>query len=70
MLEPRECIEVLSKAKDRYRFDHELEYIAISNALGKAFSKNYKYNDVFKDSDNKEINEDEKQKMREYFENW
>lgn len=71
MLEPYECEELLVKAKERYEFDHRLMYIAITNALGSAFGKNYKYNDIFKKSNvKKEVDEEEKQRMKEYFENW
>ena len=34
---------LLEKMKDRLKFEHELQYIAICNALGKNFSKGYKY---------------------------
>ena len=70
MSEPCECIEIMEKTRNRYKFDHELQYIAISNALGKAFSKNYKYNDVFKKSSKKEVDAQEKERMKEYFESW
>ena len=70
-LEPCECEEMIAKARDRYKFDHELMYIAISNALGSAFSKNYKYNNVFEKKEiKKEVTEEERQRIKEYFENW
>ena len=42
VLEIVEVIKLLEKMKDRMKFEHELQYVAISNALGKAFNKNYK----------------------------
>ena len=47
MCEVKEILKLLEKMKNRIQFDHELMYIAICNALGKNFSKNYKYYDVF-----------------------
>lgn len=71
MLEPFECEELLAKAKERYEFDHRLMYTAITNALGGAFNKNYRYNDVFEKSNvKKEVTKEEKEKLKEYFENW
>ena len=47
-------------------------YIAICNALGKNFSKNYKYYDVFekKEAKKKEITQEEKEELKDYFMNW
>lgn len=71
MLEPCECTRIIDKARDRYKFDHRLMYIAFTNAIGGAFSKGYKYNDVFeKDESQKEVTEEERQKMKEYLQNW
>ena len=42
-----EVVKLLEKMKDRIKFEHELQYIAICNALGRNFSKNYRYFDVF-----------------------
>ena len=58
--------------KDRLKFEHELQYIAICNALGKNFSKNYKYFDVFekkKENKKKEVTQEEKEKeeLKTYF---
>ena len=41
--EVKEILKLLEKMKNRIQFEHELMYIAICNALGKNFSKNYKY---------------------------
>ena len=67
-----EVVKLLEKMKDRLRFEHELEYIAICNALGKNFSKNYKYFDLFEKKENKkkEVSEEEKENLKAYFENW
>lgn len=71
MLEPYECEELIVKARERYKFDHELMYIAVRNAIGTSFGKGYKYESVFDKAENKkEVNEEEKQKLKEYFENW
>ena len=43
MLEPVEIIELIEKIKLRIQYDHELQYIAFLNALGKSNSKDYKY---------------------------
>ena len=58
--------------KDRLRFEHELQYIAICNALGKSFNKSYKYIDVFEKKENKkkEVTQEEKEELRSYFNNW
>ena len=46
-------------------------YTAITNALGSAFNKNYRYNDVFDRKEvKKEVTQEEKQKLKEYFESW
>ena len=58
--------------RDRIKFEHELQYIAICNALGKNFSKGYKYFDIFekKDAKKKEVTQEEKEKLKSYFDNW
>ena len=67
-----EVVKILEKMRNRLKFEHELQYIAICNALGKNFSKNYKYFDVFekKESKKKEVSEEEKENLKTYFENW
>ena len=47
-------------------------YIAISNALGKMFAKNYKYYDVIekKEAKKKEVTQEEKEELKKYVENW
>ena len=67
-----EVVKLLEKMKDRLKFEHKLEYIAICNALGKNFSKNYKYFDVFEKKENKkkEVSEEEKEELKSYFSNW
>ena len=70
--EVKEILKLLEKMKNRIQFDHELMYIAICNALGKNFSKNYKYYDVFekKEAKKKEVTQEEKEELKNYFENW
>ena len=67
-----EVVKLLEKMKNRLKFEHELMYIAICNALGKNFSKNYKYNDIFEKKDNKkkEVTQEEKEKLKSYFSEW
>jgi hypothetical protein len=67
-----EVVKLLEKMRDRLKFEHELQYIAICNALGKNFSKNYKYFDVFEKKENKkkEVSEEEKEELKSYFSNW
>ena len=67
-----EVVKLLEKMKDRLKFEHELQYIAICNALGKNFSKNYKYFDVFeKEKDiKKEVTDEEREELKAYFNNW
>ena len=67
-----EVVNLLEKMKDRLKFEHELQYIAIGNALGKNFSKNYKYFDVFekKKDIKKEVTDEEREELKTYFENW
>ena len=70
--EVKEILKLLEKMKNRIQFEHELMYIAICNALGKNFSKNYKYFDVFekKEAKKKEVTQEEKEELKNYFENW
>ena len=70
--EVKEILKLLEKMKNRIQFEHELMYIAICNALGKNFSKNYKYFDVFEKKENKkkEVSEEEKEELKSYFSNW
>ena len=70
--EVKEILKLLEKMKNRIQFEHELMYIAICNALGKNFSKNYKYYDVFekKEAKKKEVTQVEKEELKNYFENW
>ena len=72
LLEVVEVLKLLEKMKSRIQFEHELMYIAICNALGKNFSKNYKYYDVFekKEAKKKEVTEEEKEELKDYFMNW
>ena len=72
MCEVKEILKLLEKMKNRIQFDHVLMYIAICNALGKNFSKNYKYYDVFekKEAKKKEVTQEEKEELKNYFENW
>ena len=72
VLEIVEVIKLLEKMKDRMKFEHELQYVAISNALGKAFNKNYKYFDIFekKKPSKKEVSQEEKEKLKSYFDSW
>ena len=70
--EVKEILKLLEKMKNRIQFDHELMYIAICNALGKNFSKNYKYFDVFekKEAKKKEVSEEEREELKNYFDKW
>ena len=72
LLEVVEVLKLLEKMKSRIQFEHELMYIAICNALGKNFSKNYKYYDVFekKEAKKKEVTEEEREELKDYFMNW
>ena len=70
-----EAIEVkrlLEKMRDRMKFEHELQYVALCNAIGKNFSKNYKYFDVFEkeDAKKKEVTQEEKENLKSYFDKW
>ena len=70
--EVKEILKLLEKMKNRIQFEHELMYIAICNALGKNFSKNHKKFDVFekKEAKKKEVSEEEREELKNYFENW
>ena len=72
VLEIVEVIKLLEKMKDRMKCEHELQYVAISNALGKAFNKNYKYFDIFekKNEKKKEVTQEEREELKAYFESW
>ena len=67
-----EVVRLLEKMRDRLKFEHELQYVAICNALGKNFSKGYKYFDVFEKKEvvKKEVTQEERQELKAYFENW
>ena len=60
----------MKRMKDRIEFEHRLQNIAILNALGKCFGKNYSYIDVFRDSNKNEVSEEEKKELKEYFDSW
>ena len=72
--EPVEIIELIEKAKLRIQYDHELQYIAFLNALGKSNSKNYKYFNAFEEPKKKKkkttVTEEEKEDMINYFNSW
>ena len=71
VLEPFECIDIIEASRKRFQFEHELNYIAVLNAVGPIFSKNYKYKDVFKENKaKKEITEEEREDMRKMLEDW
>lgn len=64
-------MDIIAAARKRFQFEHELNYIAVLNAVAPMFSKNYKYKDVFKDNKaKKEITEEEREDMRKMLEDW
>lgn len=70
-LEPYECVEIMEKARTRFKYEHELMYVAIMNALGKSNSKTYKYYDVFKNNDKKTtVTDEERAEMIAYLQEW
>lgn len=61
----------MEKAEERIRFQHELDYISVINAIGTALSKNHKYYNAFEHKDKKtQVTEDEREEMKKFFENW
>lgn len=71
VLEPKECIDIIEASRKRFQFEHELQYIAMLNAIGPMYIKNYKYRDIFKDNKaKKEVTEEEKEDMRKMLEDW
>ena len=72
VLEIVEVVKLLEKMRDRIEYDHKLQFVAISNALGSAFNKNYKYNDLFEDKKDikREVTQEEREELKSYFENW
>ena len=69
VLEPKECIDIIEASRKRFQFEHELQYIAMLNAIGPMYIKNYKYRDIFKDNKSKkEVTEEEKEEMRKMLE--
>ena len=71
VLEPKECIDIIEASRKRFQFEHELQYIAMLNAIGPMYIKNYKYRDIFKDNKaKKEVTEEEKDEMRKMLEDW
>lgn len=72
-LEPYECMELIEKCREREEIEHRLLYLAVRNAIGVCLSKKYKYEDIFKKEKNnqqKEVTEEERQRLKEYFESW
>ena len=67
-----EVVKLLEKMRERIEYEHKLQFVAISNALGKAFNKSYKYNDLFekKENNKKEVTQKEREELKTYFENW
>lgn len=66
-------MELIKKAREQVEVEHRLMYIAVRNAIGVCISKKYKYEDVFgKENNNsrKEVTEEERQRLKEYFESW
>ena len=72
ILEVVEVVKLLEKMRDRIEYEHKLQFVAISNALGKAFNKSYKYNDLFenKKAIKKEVTQEEREELKAYFESW
>ena len=72
ILEVVEVVKLLEKMRSRMEFEHKLQFVAISNAIGKAFNKNYKYNDLFekKNEKKKEVTQEEREELKAYFERW
>ena len=65
-------VKLLEKMRSRIEYEHKLQFVAISNALGSAFNKNYKYNDLFenKKAIKKEVTQEEREELKAYFESW
>ena len=72
ILEVVEVVKLLEKMRSRVEYEHKLQFVAISNALGSAFNKNYKYNDLFenKKAIKKEVTQEEREELKAYFESW
>ena len=71
VLEPKECLDIIEASRKRFQFEHELQYIAMLNAIGPMYIKNYKYRDIFKNNKaKKEVTEEEKEDMRKMLEDW
>lgn len=51
---------MIKDIEEELKLKHTLEFIAVKNAIGQAFSKNYRYIDVFKkEAESIELSEDE-----------
>ena len=71
VLEPYEALDIMDRAKDRMKLDHELQYIANLNAIGAALNKNHKYFNAFKEEPKKkQVTDEEREEMRKFLENW
>ena len=71
ILEPFEVLDLIEKAKQRIKFDHELQYIATVNAIGATFNKKHKYHDVFKDEvQKKQVTDEEREEMKKFLQDW
>lgn len=65
--EPVELLSLFRTEKERIEAQHRLNYIAVRNAIGSCFNKNYKYVDVFDDKGDipKEYTEEEAQSLKD-----
>ena len=71
VLEPYECIDIIEASRKRFQCEHEMQDIAMLNAIGPMYIKNYKYRDIFKDNKaKKEVTEEEKEDMKKMLEDW
>lgn len=72
IMEPYECLELIEKSREMFEFEHKLMYIAVKNAIGNSINKRYKYIDVFEKDKKKSkvVTEEEREKLKEYFESW
>lgn len=70
--EPYEVLEVMKECMNRMETEHNLSHVAMLNAIGRSFAKNYKYIDLFekKKVSKKIVTDEERAELVAYLESW
>lgn len=70
--EPYEVLKVMKECMNRMETEHNLSHVAMLNAIGRSFAKNYKYIDLFekKKVSKKTVTDEERAELVAYLESW